>query len=512
MMKRKIFLALFPLCLSILSYSISMGKINNTRLSSNGIGDLLIYPLFYASNRGFSRVVVTNNSARFGVVALVTLKSSGCSEILANTLIYLTPMDSWVGYITDEGETPSLVSYDDSSVLSGPTVASEENPMKIPLATPQNPTDVSNIGYLEVKTLAYVDTFYTDPSNRTITFPYIMRKAGFTEPHMFMQWLFQEDQDRYQDIAYFNNTDNFTGLIFPADEHTDFHGWNPTVSGGMTLEDFEDGALSGTMEIVVPGYGSASYRAVAVKDYIMLGDDVLKKENGFRYSRNFNSNYKPKIEEAAYLDVVGYIDFLDYALMVSKMNFHYYADRISSSAVAFLTFPTKQLTYDSTTGKCIANKHTSGVWHEGMVLQEQGLDIYIVSDRGEIRKCAFSPCIWSDTAMISITKTRFGFDPFIYKSGSVIVDVYSKSDQEMHVPLKNITVGIPWKDVHALPALGLIAILGTPSGLEIYKPTRIGLLYYYYLLQPETVQHPISSEEEDNTEENINLPFPFLQH
>lgn len=444
---------------------------NFVRLSEDGRGDLLFFPIFYVDKSSYTRIVITNTSKRFGVIAQVTVKSAGCAESMANFIIYLTPYDTWVGYLKMEKNKVSVVSYDNSIILKKKP-ASNLEPAIIVLNSPQNPKDITQVGYIEVKTSAYVDTYYISSDNVTESFYHIMRSNGFTEEHMFIKWLYGTGS-KYNDIAYFsdNNTVAFTGIIFPADEHEDFYKNNPMVrvTGGKKIvnTEIEDGTLFGKADLVIEGYGVASYQAVAIKDFVMLGDDTVINTTG--EAKDYNEAYKPSLDNGTWLDAFGCIENLDVALAKHTIDFHYVSDKVDPKTFMILLFPTKQLAYDSDTQRCIATEHTSEVWHEGLFLEQQGIDIISISDSGEQKRCAFSPCIWSNTAMISIGKTLFGFDPFIYKSGWVHLLFYSTDESEIYKSPDEKT-GVLWKNIEALPVIAIGGVV-TEYGISVYYPS-----------------------------------------
>ena len=468
---------------SIYSYNYrcsSSGCANYVRLAVDGVGDLLIFPFIYAGDGVYTRLFVVNTSERFGAVALVTLKSGGCSEILANFLIYLMPSDSWSGLVQLYKGKASLVSYDDS-IIAGKNVGSYGKPVVIQMKVPSNPSDTATFGYAEVKTLAYVDTAYVDPDNYTITFNAVMREKGYTEPHLFMQWLYQEGKNKFADVAYrtSNQTELFTGIIFPADRHRDFVK-NPVVKNGLVNREFEDGILMGREELVVSGYGISSLQAVAVKDYIMLGDDVLG--DGYDYSRDFYTHYKVKMEEGAYLDAVGYTGYLDTALAKKSIFFPYYSNKIDSYAVIFFVYPTKQFAYDPKTASCVATKHTSDVWQSSGVLETEGLDVVAFSAYGLWKKCAYFPCVWEDTAVFGMFSDSQLFDPFLYQSGWVKVLFSSQDDGYMEKIYPGGTEKASWADVRALPVVAVGAYI-TREGFSLFYPAFRQPFYTVYTVQ-----------------------------
>ena len=444
---------------------------NYVRVAYDGVGDLLFFPLFYTDSAGsYTRISVVNTSERFAVVADVAVKDAVCAEVLASFYIYLLPNDAWSGYIVKNGGKVSLVSYDDS-VLAGGKVASSSAPFSVDFSKPKNPASDTRFGYVEVVALAYVDTHYVNPGNSTDTYNYLMTSNGFTEEHLFVNWLFGA-KDTYNDVAYVddNGTKRFSGIIFPADAHSGFYDYNPVFVKGVVSKELEDGTLSGWADIFVNGYGVASYRAVAVKDFVMLGDDVVALNNSLK---DLRGHYKPTPSEAAYLDNVGDVNLLDAALAKKRVMFHY--TRLQEMVpFMFLLFPTKQMAYDPTTGKCVATEHTSYVWQDDGILEVQGLDVVTISDEGEAKKCAFYPCIWDNTALLSIARTDFGFDPFLFSSGWLEVLFASPDKDVVKFAFADDSSKMQkWSEINALPVIALAGYLGEGFVSLFYPSYRL---------------------------------------
>ncbi len=420
------------------------------------------------------RMVLSNTSDRYGMVALVTFKDFLCGEPLANFFVYLTPVDVWVGNIKSYGGTVKIESVDNSIVVNN-KVGSTDNKIAISLSKPSNPHSTPLFGYVEVKTLAYVDTsFVGKVGNATLDYYSLMREQGFTEEHLFMAWLFQEGSEKYNDVAYVvKEIDNqtiseFNGLIFPSDEHFDFAGNNPMVSDGVINPDLEDGVLQGKMEVLLDSSIIGSYKAVAVKDFSMLGDDVLATPD-FDYDHDYNEHYKPSQTDGAYLDSVGYTDYLDAALDRTRIFVNYDSSSNGTTQLLVMLFPTKQLEYDKITDKCVASVHTSDVWQESLKLETHKLDVELVGPKGEKKWCVYSPCVWDDTAMLFLPSGDF--DPFFYNWGQVVVFFGNNDNGDFEfASLENGHEQRTWSEVGGLPVVPIFVTL-SPNGIFLEYPT-----------------------------------------
>jgi hypothetical protein len=441
---------------------------NYTRVANDGIGDLLFFPIYYSDSWFTTRLMVTNVSDRFGVIAHVVVKEFLCGEPLCGFTIYLTPKDTWVGdLIASSSGSLSVKSTDDSVVVNGKT-GSVNNVVTISCSSPSNPESTALFGYVEVSTLAYVDTdFHGTVDNETVDYHELMRQEGFTEEHAFMDWLYQEGKDSYRDVAYDNITSGeFNGLIFPSDEHFDFSQNNPMVVSGEINSKLEDGVLAGRMEIYGGQHLWGSYRALAIKDFSMLGDEVLNGTE-YDYVHDYKTRYKLSVKDASFLDNVGYTEFLDSALVKKKIFVNYDNSDNATAHLLLLLFPTKQMEYDRYTQKCVAGNHTSDVWQESMFLERHIVNLETFGMSGQSKLCAYSPCVWYDSAVLVVYPDDF--DPFYYPKGHLEVYLGNSDAGDFEVATPDGLESAVWKEVGGLPVIPMY-IEVMPGGVEFEYP------------------------------------------
>ena len=388
---------------------------NNIQVAVDGVGDLLLYPLFYADSATKTKISVTNTMCQYGVVAKVVLRSSLCSEELRDFLIFLSPNDVWTGTITFEGGKVVLKSTDESVVFNGKS-ASESNPFVVSLRAPKNPNDTNQYGYIEVITLAYVDFAYTD-SNTGFTFKMLMNLNGFTNPHEFMYYLYQPTRagSYLPGSLVYGDTNplDLTCLIFPTDY---------ILSGECNATALDDGVLYGFGEVNLPG-AYAAYRATAIKDFVELGEDPY---DGSPYP------YKIVASIDTPLNLAGDVDSLDDALMKQFIYIPYYDpdDADSCGSFALLFSPTMQTKYGyyspADIKTCITTDHTSTIWKEnwGKVLTGTiGIKVFSYDLSEHVVSCELSPCLLRPYELYSIGPVEDIFDPFAWSEGWMKLDM-----------------------------------------------------------------------------------------
>jgi len=90
-------LALFVAVLTVGSSAWALSYADHVSLAPNGQGDVLIYPLFVATDGWESNISVINTSSTQSIVAKIVFRSYAYSQELMGFLIYLSPSDMWVG-------------------------------------------------------------------------------------------------------------------------------------------------------------------------------------------------------------------------------------------------------------------------------------------------------------------------------------------------------------------------------------------------------------------------------
>lgn len=117
----------------------------STVASTDGKGDYLNYPAYYATTDGWStNIRVVNTNTTTAVIAKVVVREYATSKELLDFPIYLTPGDVWSGDLVNNGSTVNVVSTDDSS---------PEVPMNQPLFN-NNPLAGTAYGYVEILAVA----------------------------------------------------------------------------------------------------------------------------------------------------------------------------------------------------------------------------------------------------------------------------------------------------------------------------------------------------------------------
>jgi hypothetical protein len=161
-------LALFVAILTVGSGAWALSYTNHVSLAPNGQGDVLIYPLYVATDGWESDISVINTSSTQSVVAKIVFRSYAYSQELMDFLIYLSPSDMWVGTIkrgvTDKyGKVGVGVYSVDSSALydSGIDPATMPDPFArdeagkrleklfiTPIVAPGCAVDLNTMGYV----------------------------------------------------------------------------------------------------------------------------------------------------------------------------------------------------------------------------------------------------------------------------------------------------------------------------------------------------------------------------
>ena len=99
-------------------------------VESDGTGDYLLTPVYYAVSNWSTELKVVNTNTTKAVVAKVVVREGReCNEIV-DFVIYLTPGDVWTGTIYDDNGIVKVKSDDDSFIIGG-KIGSEVAPVGI---------------------------------------------------------------------------------------------------------------------------------------------------------------------------------------------------------------------------------------------------------------------------------------------------------------------------------------------------------------------------------------------
>ncbi len=139
------------LCLAFLSMpAMARDNADHVYVAPNAIGDLLVYPMYFAAQGLDTNFAVINTSDSLSVVAKVVVRSHKYSQELLDFLIFLSPNDEFKATLKYEGGKYILTSTDDSLCSSG-TCATVAVPKVFTLATPcDGIVDDASYGYVEV--------------------------------------------------------------------------------------------------------------------------------------------------------------------------------------------------------------------------------------------------------------------------------------------------------------------------------------------------------------------------
>lgn len=103
-----------PLLLSVV---LGASVVNAIEISPQDRGQLLIAPVYQASEGKSTEIRVVNPSMSHAVKAVVSVRSSANSLEILNFNLYLTPNDVWTGELRDTGSGLELYSEDDSILV-----------------------------------------------------------------------------------------------------------------------------------------------------------------------------------------------------------------------------------------------------------------------------------------------------------------------------------------------------------------------------------------------------------
>lgn len=125
-----------------LSFAMVLGTsmANAIEVSPDDRGQLLIAPLYKASEGKSTEIRVVNPSKTHAVKAVVSVRSSANSLEILNFNLYLTPTDVWTGELRNTGSGVELFSEDDSILvgLNGAGLSTESAVISGVFASPGN--------------------------------------------------------------------------------------------------------------------------------------------------------------------------------------------------------------------------------------------------------------------------------------------------------------------------------------------------------------------------------------
>jgi len=103
-----------PLCFLLM---LGASIVNAIEISPDDRGQLLIAPVYKASDGKSTEIRVVNPSRTHAVKAVVSVRSSANSLEILNFNLYLTPTDVWTGELRNNGSGVELYSEDDSILV-----------------------------------------------------------------------------------------------------------------------------------------------------------------------------------------------------------------------------------------------------------------------------------------------------------------------------------------------------------------------------------------------------------
>ncbi len=104
----------YPVCVAMM---LGASIVNAVEISPDDRGQLLIAPVYKASEGKSTEIRVVNPSKSHAVKAVVSVRSSANSLEILNFNLYLTPADVWTGELRHNGSGVELYSEDDSILI-----------------------------------------------------------------------------------------------------------------------------------------------------------------------------------------------------------------------------------------------------------------------------------------------------------------------------------------------------------------------------------------------------------
>jgi len=222
-------LALFVAVLTVGSGAWAASYADHISLAPNGQGDVLVYPLFVATDGWQSTVSVINTSDQ-SMVAKIVFRSYAFSQELMDFMIYLSPKDMWVG-----------------TIKNGVT----------------DKTGAVGIGVYSVDSSALYDSG-VDPA--TMPDPFARDEVGKKLEKLFIKPLCGD----LGTMGYITVIEAWSDrVIFTAEELADKQKRGKAISAAYVAAVVTRpvNALSGSIDITYPNGGAAATAAVALKDW-----------------------------------------------------------------------------------------------------------------------------------------------------------------------------------------------------------------------------------------------------
>lgn len=295
--------------------------------SLTGVGDLLIYPLFVATEGATTKLTVVNTNRFASTVAKVVFRGYEESEEILDFYLYLSPADVWTGYVYYDAARDSIrVWSDDDSIRhhTGMMWANADNPFVHDVRELRGDAgELMNwMGYVTIFNVATYDQA-SDDNRANVNFPFA--NAG-AQPRLGLQTL---PADKVEIFNWFWGRNNLQlmrgdvgGII--GKEGAQIGKNRNILAGWMQLEINNDTPpFDGN-----PG-AAASLRAAALQDFNASLRPALREDMQIRTAsvmgpiNNFTS--LPEVE----------------AILARQRVMMPYVHSDSQMSLHFFTFPTK---------------------------------------------------------------------------------------------------------------------------------------------------------------------------
>jgi len=258
----------------------------------NGKGDVLIFPIYFASGGWETKLIVTNTSQTHSVVAKVIIRSKENSQELRDFMLYLSPADVWTGILRYDADwDTTVITSTDDSILRG-----VENGVGVFASTA---TGEDFTWYLE--DACALDVNY-------VGYVTVIEGASF---------------------AILNGNGNLAPGVLKSDIYTAWNSWN----AAQVLAPIN--VLTGIEEIF-DGSSSYALNATTLKNYNW--DTAIKLDTTVETFLGLNANNTYGEVEAA--------------LAKDEIVVPYYSQTDGNSAMATFTFPTKFSSSPTPTNNC----------------------------------------------------------------------------------------------------------------------------------------------------------------
>jgi hypothetical protein len=122
---------------------------DNVCMSTDGIGDYLVIPAYFANEAGWETTVkVVNTDSANAIIAKIVFRESVNSVEKLDFLLYLSPNDAWEGKVFWNGSAVQISSTDDSTIISN-VQTSESYPLNQEFFSQEGNEDYTS-GYVEI--------------------------------------------------------------------------------------------------------------------------------------------------------------------------------------------------------------------------------------------------------------------------------------------------------------------------------------------------------------------------